>query len=328
MAKKPLFFILFAALLLVVGVGYYLWQKELSKLPEYIATGNGRIESEMTHVATKAGGRVDEVLAKEGDMVEKGQILARIDSAELKSTLARVLANLASARENITEADAQVVDKRSALKFAYDRLQRSQALARSGAISREEGERRQTEYDAAKSSLDMALSRRRTIESNVEAARAEVERIKTLIDETIIVAPVGGRIQHRLAESGEVLAAGGRVVALLDLENVYMTIFLPMEKAGKIHVGSDARIVLDAFPQYVIPATVSFISAEAQFTPREVETITEREKLMFRVKVSIPQELLHQNREKVRTGLPGVAYVLLDAGGIWPERFTVNIPNQ
>lgn len=326
MSKKyiPLIFLL--ATILVGGWAYYLWQKKQSEMPEYIASGNGRIESEMTQVATTAGGRVVAILVKEGDSVEKGQILARMDTAELKATLARAEANLASARESIAEAEAQIVDKRSALKFANDRLQRALPLVKADAISREEADRRQNEYDMAKAALDVVIARRAALESNIDAARAEAERIKTLIDETVVAAPVGGRIQHRLVEPGEVLGPGGRLVTLLDLESVYMAIFLPTENAGKIYPGSEARIVLDAFPQYVIPAQVSFISSEAQFTPREVETRTEREKLMFRVKVAIPQQLLHQHIEKVRTGLPGVAYVMLGSGNVWPERLAVNIP--
>ena len=119
---------------------------------------------------------------------------------------------------------------------------------------------------------------------------------------------------YRLAEPGEVLAAGGKVLTVLELTDVYMTIFLPTALAGRIAVGSEARIVLDAVPQYVIPATVSFVAARAQFTPKDVETRTEREKLMFRVKVRIDPELLTKYRDQVKTGLPGVAYVRLNAG--------------
>lgn len=132
-------------------------------------------------------------------------------------------------------------------------------------------------------------------------------------------------MQYRLAEPGEVLSAGSRVVTILDLENVYMTIFLPAKDIGKIIVGSEARIVLDSLPNAVIPAKVSFISSEAQFTPREVETREEREKLMFRVKIRIPKSLLSKHIEKVRTGLPGIGYVMLGDTNDWPEYLKVNI---
>ncbi|MDD1649585.1 MAG: HlyD family efflux transporter periplasmic adaptor subunit, partial [Methylococcaceae bacterium] len=118
---------------------------------------------------------------------------------------------------------------------------------------------------------------------------------------------------------------GGKALTLLDLSDVYMTIFLPTEQAGKINIGSDARILLDALPGVVIPATVSFVAPRAQFTPKEVETQTEREKLMFRVKVKIAPELLKKHVEKVKTGLPGVAYVRMDPNAQWPERLSAGL---
>ena len=163
-------------------------------------------------------------------------------------------------------------------------------------------------------------------ERAVESASAEARRIQTQIDDSSLTAPRPGRIEYRLAEPGEVLASGGKVVTLLDLSDVYMTIFLPTAQAGRVFIGSEARIILDAAPQLVIPAKVSFVSAQAQFTPREVETQSEREKLMFRVKVKIDPAVLRAHMEKVKTGLPGEAYVLLGSNATWPERFAVKLP--
>lgn len=314
-----------AVLLAAAAGGYFLWWKSQPRLPEYIATGNGRIESDLVHASTTAGGKVMEVTVKEGDAVQQGQVLARMDTQELEAMLARSKATLASLRESIAEADAQTAERQSALTFAKQRLERAKPLSESGAIPREQADQRRSEHDAAKASLEAAQARRSTLDYSIKAAEAEVERIQTLIAETVIKAPVSGRIQHRLAEPGEVLPPGGRVVSLLDPENVYMTVFLPTEQVGKVYVGSEARIVLDAFPDYRIPATVSFVSSEAQFTPREVETQTEREKLMFRVKVRIPEELLREHAEKVRTGLPGVSYIKLGSEGDWPEWLSVNV---
>ena len=94
-------------------------------------------------------------------------------------------------------------------------------------------------------------------------------------------------MQYQLARNGEVVAAGGKILTILDLQDVYMTVFLPAATAGKLEIGGEARIILDPVPQYVIPASVSFIAADAQFTPKTVETAEEREKLMFRVKLKV-----------------------------------------
>ncbi len=122
------------------------------------------------------------------------------------------------------------------------------------------------------------------------------------------------------------MGAGGKVMSVLDLTDVYMTIFVPTAQAGKIFIGADARIILDAVPQYVIPAKVSFVAPRTQFTPKAVETRTEREKLMFRVKVKIDSTLLKEHIEAVKTGVPGEAFILLDKDKPWPENLAVKLP--
>ncbi len=316
-------------LLLVGGAaaaGYYWWRTEQDHLPDYIASGNGRIEAEEVHIATKYAGRVAEVVVEEGDTVEAGQVLARMDTAELMASLAKAEAEVAEAEEDVAEAAAQVAQRVSELTFANQELARASFLINKGHVSQERLEQSQTERDAAKAALDAARAHLLSTRRAVESAAAEARRIQTQIDDSELKTPRDGRIQYRLAEPGEVLAAGGKVVTVLDLTDVYMTIFLPTAQVGRVRVGSDARIVIDAVPEYVIPARVSFVAAEAQFTPREVETRSEREKLMFRVKVKIDPDLLRLHREKVKTGLPGEAYVLLGPDGGWPERLEVKLP--
>jgi HlyD family secretion protein len=107
---------------------------------------------------------------------------------------------------------------------------------------------------------------------------------------------------------------------MLDIGYVYMDIYLPTEEAGRVEFGSDARIVLDAYPNIAIPAKVTFVATQAQFTPKTVETKTERDKLMFRIRVRIDPERLRARGDAVRSGLPGVAYVRTDPAVSWPDR--------
>jgi len=320
--------LLLAAVVVVAAgaVGVVWWRNHKDDLPDYIASGNGRIEAEEVHVATKYAGRVSEVLVHEGDMVQADQILARMDTSELRAEYAAAKATIAQAKENVAEARAQIIRSQSELKFAEQELTRANTLVAKGHISQQQADEKQTNRDTARAALDAADARLAAAQASVEAAEADAERIETQIADSTLTAPRAGRIQYRLAEPGEVLASGGRVVTLLDLTDVYMTIFLSTGDIGRLFVGNDARIILDAVPQYVIPASVSFISAEAQFTPREVETRSEREKLMFRVKVKVAPELLSAHINQVRTGLPGEAYVLLGNAADWPPRFAVNLP--
>jgi HlyD family secretion protein len=318
--------IVLVLLAIVAGGGFYAWRQSQDQLPEYIAAGNGRIEAEEIHVATKYAGRVSEVLVDEGDMVKAGDVLAKMDTAELDASLAQAMAEQARAEEAVPEAKAEIIQRESQLKLAQAQLDRAQKLIKNHNISQEQVDQREADRDVAKATLEAANARLTSAKRSVEAARAEVARIQVQIDDSVLTAPRDGRVQYRLAEPGEVLAAGGKVITLLDLTDVYMTIFLPTNQAGLAYVGNQARIVLDAAPDFVIPATVSFVADNAQFTPREVETRTEREKLMFRVKVKISPDLLEQHIEKVKTGLPGMAYVMLASNSGWPENLQTRLP--
>jgi len=116
-------------------------------------------------------------------------------------------------------------------------------------------------------------------------------------------------------------------LSLLDLLDVYMTIFLPAREAGRLSLGAQARIVLDAAPEFVVPAYVSFVASEAQFTPKHVETEDERDRLMFRVKLQLPPDVLAEYAELVKTGLPGVAYVPTTGDATWPDKLRIRLPD-
>jgi HlyD family secretion protein len=153
-----------------------------------------------------------------------------------------------------------------------------------------------------------------------------VQRVEADIRDSVLSSPRDGRVQYRIAQPGEVLAAGGRALNVIDLSDVYMTFFLPERAAGRVAMGTEVRLVLDAAPDYVIPARVSFIASTAQFTPKTVETAEERQKLMFRVRAQIAPELLKQHLRQVKTGLPGVGWIRLDPGVPWPASLTVRAP--
>ena len=108
-------------------------------------------------------------------------------------------------------------------------------------------------------------------------------------------------------------------MTLVNLQDVYMEIYLPSEQAASLKSGAEARITVDFAPGRAAPAYVSFVSPEAQFTPKQVETKSERDKLMFRVKIQVPQELISSHIDRVKTGIRGVGYVKLKDSAVWPS---------
>ena len=149
---------------------------------------------------------------------------------------------------------------------------------------------------------------------------------EAVIKDLTLVSPRNGRVQYQLARAGEVVAAGAPIVTILDLTDVYMTIFLPAADAGRANIGDEARIILDPIPDVIIPASVSFVAADAQFTPKTVETKDERAKLMFRLKLKIDPRVLEAYYTKVKTGIRGLGFVRTKPDVAWPESLQVNLP--
>lgn len=316
------------AVILIAGAAIWALMPDTENLPEHVASGNGRIEATEVDVATRISGRLESFSVREGDLVDAGQLLAVMDTDELSARLAAAEANLHQAEQARLLAEAVVAQRESERRYAHGELARIETLVDRGHASREQLDRTRTAAETADAALQAARVQVASAQAGIEAARAAIRQIQTNIDDSQLSTPVGGRVLYRLAEPGEVLAAGGKVATVLDVTDVYMTIFLPTSQAGRVRVGSDARIILDALPDYVVPAEVSFVAAEAQFTPKSVETRSEREKLMFRVRIRINPDLLKAYRDRVKTGVPGEAYVRLEENQPWPENLQVSLPND
>ncbi|MBK3849524.1 MAG: HlyD family efflux transporter periplasmic adaptor subunit [Gammaproteobacteria bacterium] len=343
-----------AAVAVIAVIGALLWSElRPSGLGEGFASGNGRIEATEIDVATKNPGRVLEILADEGDFVQPGQVLARMDTDVLQAQLNQARAQVRQGENAILTAEAMVAQReserataeavvtqrRAELTAAQKRHQRTETLVARNAMARQQldddlaaMQSAQAALAAARSQVlsadaGIAAARSQVVEarSAVEAAQAGVERLQADIRDSELKSDRVARVQYRVAQPGEVLGAGGRLLNLVDLTDVYMTFFLPERQAGRVAIGAEVRLVIDAAPQYVIPAKVSYVASVAQFTPKTVETESEREKLMFRVKARIDPELLKRHMEQVKTGLPGMAYLKLDADSEWPADLQINV---
>ncbi len=315
--RSAILWILGAAL--IGAVLYFTYAKNGEELPDGIASGNGRIETTQVDITTKLSGRTAAIFVQEGDIVEKGELLAALDTKELDAKLHEAQANLEQAKQNREYAEAIVKQRRSELEFARKNYERSAILYEKRSIPLVELQQDETALQTARAAFAAAKSRVVSADAAIKAAEAQIETIKVNIEESKLYAPVKGRILYKLVQAGEIVGSGGKLLVLLDLINTYMTVFLPTSQAGRVDIGTEARIVLDAVPNAAIPAKVTFVSPLAQFTPKEIETKTEREKLMFRVKVKIDPALLERYFERIKTGLPGVAYIKLDGDAPWPE---------
>lgn len=317
------------ALAVLAGAAFYFINgSNDDAVPEGLAMANGRVEATQVDISTKFPGTVEEVLVREGDIVEIGQPVANIDIAELDAQLARAKADIASAESLVAASEAEVVIAKSQLSLAEQELERTRTLLEKGGSSQGIFDIRVTERDVAVAAVTAAEATLVSRHRAVDAAQAVADEVSTRIEDAALVSPVFGRVLYRLAEPGEVLGTGGKVLTLVDHDDMYMEIFLPASVAHLVNVGSDARIKLDIW-EFGIPAKVSYVSPEPQFTPKEVETPSEREKLVFRIKVRAEQDLVRHNIERVKSGLRGVAYVRLDGmeGPEWSS-FLPDLPPE
>jgi HlyD family secretion protein len=350
--QRPLPYLIAAGLALLAAATW--WQLRPHELGEGFASGNGRIEATEVDVATKLAGRIASIAVDEGDFVQPGQVLARMDTQALEAQLAQARAQLRQAENGEVTAASQirlreseklaaeavVRQRRAELEAARKRHACSATLVERNALAQQQLDDDLARLQSAEAALaaaraqvssaaaGIAAAQSQAIEaqSATEAARASVARLQADIDDSQLTAPRAGRVQYRVAQPGEVLGAGGKVLNLVDLTDVYMIFFLPERQAGRVALGSEVRLVIDAAPQYVIPARVSYVASVAQFTPKTVETASEREKLMFRVKARIDPELLRKHLEQVKTGVPGMAYLRLDPQAAWPAHLAIKVP--
>lgn len=341
-----------AAVIGVGVVGAWRWAAP-DGLPEGIAGGNGRIEATTVDVAAKTGGRLLSVLVREGEFVAAGDEIARMDTQSLEAQLRGAQAQQRQARtaratltalvrqreQAVTTVASLVSQRESEASLAEKELRRTSELVAQNFVSSQQLDAANARVQASRAALSAARSQRIEAESAVltarsqiveseaaiESAQAAVERIQVEIADAVLRAPRGGRVQTVLAHGGEVLGPGGRVVTLVDLNDVTMSFFLPETAAGRVAIGAEARLVLDAAPGLVIPAQIDFVASVAQFTPKTVETQSERQKMVFKVRARVDPLLLGQHREQVKTGLPGMAYVRVGTAP-WPPTLAVRMP--
>ncbi|WP_392551299.1 HlyD family efflux transporter periplasmic adaptor subunit [Orbus wheelerorum] len=346
--NKKWFFIIVIA---VVVLGFVIWQQtKTDGFGDEFVSGNGRIEGTEINISTKLAGRIKAINVEEGEFIKKGQSLAIMDTDTLVAQLNEAKAKYLQAVSDESSAKAQLAlkmndklaaqsvvhQRESDLDIAQKHLARTAQLAKKGALSAQDLDNdnaatnsakavlatAKSQVDAAQAAIDAANANVQSATAAIKVAEANIAQIEADINDSTLTSPVDGRIQFKIAQPGEVLAAGGKVLNLINLSDVYLTFFLPETVAGKIGIQDEVRLVLDALPDITIPAKVTFVSSIAQFTPKTVETKDERQKLMFRVKAQISPELLTCYINYVKTGLPGVAWLKLDPSTPWPQELS------
>ena len=290
-------------------------------MPEGIVKTNGRLEATEVDVAAKYPGRLATVTVNEGDEVTAGQVVATISSPETEAQLRAAQAQLLKAKQALAEAIALIAQRNSDLTTARNDFERGKALVGQGWLTQQVFDQRRNRFEAAEATYAAAEAQRDQAESQIKSAQATVEQLQSVLVDLVLVSPRSGRVQYRLARAGEVVAAGQRVLTILDLQDVYMTIYLPADVAGKLMLGDEARIIARSISRNTsFPPPSASWRPTPSLRPRALRRRRSGEKLMFRVKLQGDPKVLEKYHRAVKTGVRGLGFVRTDPKVPWPAR--------
>jgi HlyD family secretion protein len=272
---------------------------------------NGRIEAPTVDLGPKVPGRVVEVLVREGDRVKAGALLVRLDLGETSIAVEREQAGVRSAQaraadleagtraSEVAVVEAEVSDRRAALSLAEKEAERQRFLLDRKVGTRRDYDRARTDLERARAALKVSqervqVAREGSRVNQTRAAQAETERAQATLKQSVAIAregdvraPADGIIVHRLAEAGQLVAAGQPAVTMAFANRLYVRTFIPETKLGQVKMGMVARVTVDAYPNREFAARITEISPDAEFTPKAVETKSERVNLVYGAKADL-----------------------------------------
>ncbi len=293
-----------------------------------VITASGTIEATDVNVAAKVPGQIVTLYVDEGTPVDSGSLIAVQDRSNLDIQLREARAVLDQARDQLTltekgariediqAAEATVTQAETNRKLAADNLERTRNLVAGGAATKEQLDQAETQFRVAQSQLDVAeatltKSRHLARPEEVSAAEAHVDQLEAArdavqksIDDSYIISPVKGMVTHKVVEQGELAGQGATVATVTDLRSVYLMVYVTEEELPRVKLGQKVDVVVDGLPNKTFHGFVTYISPEAEFTPKDIQTKDDRVKLVFGVKVEIP----NPNGE-LKKGLPADATV-------------------
>jgi len=300
-----------------------------------VISATGTIEAIEVDVASKVSGQILNLAVDEGAKVRSGDLLATVDhaTADIQLRQAQAGVDLAQAqlvllrngarKEDIQQAESALTQAEANLRVAQDDAKRMRELAKTGSVtpkSRDDAEARLTVAEAQKSAAVDSLNKLRRLarpeeiqaaEARLAQARAAADLLAKTIADCTIVAPSAGTVTHKAVEAGELVNPGSTVVTVSELDSVYVMIYLMEEEVGRVRLGDTVDVKIDGLPDKVFAGKITYISPEAEFTPKNVQTKEDRVKLVFGVKVVI------ENREGLlKPGLPADALIRVAPGRV------------
>lgn len=317
MRKTWLWTLLGMAVLAAASYGLFLWLAP-PVLPAGLLYGNGQIEAIEVTVSAEVEGKVLESQLIEGQTVKAGELLVRLDDADLQLRLAQAEAQRQAAEQARVQVEQPLATWRHHLEVATADLKRYRALSEAGTVSPQAIERVQNQEQEARAQVATLQAQHAQSAANLEAARHAVELLRAQVNKSVIRAPVASTILSRGIEAGELAVPGRTIAVLADLARIELKIYIPESEIGKVKLDAPARVRVDAFPERYFEARVARVDARAQFTPKDVHMPDERARLVFGVTLAV------DNREGyLKPGMPADAWLRWNPDAPWPATLAV-----
>jgi HlyD family secretion protein len=313
----------------VAGILYYFFSRNKEEGNPFLKV-SGNIEATEVDVGFKVSGRIVNLSVQEGDWVERGKVLAKLDDEDLLQRLALAQATLKSAQarldkllagsrpEEIREAEATLQQAQFDFDNKKVNYERVNSLFERGVIPKDTLDNAEAAFKIAKAAVERAKEnyqlvkigpRKEDIEdakAQVEQAKANLKLIKTQLSYATLYSPLSGVVLVKSGEIGEVVNPGTPILTLADIENVWLKAYIPEVDLSRVKWGQEVSVTTDLKPQKIYKGKISFISSQAEFTPKQIQTEKERVTLVYRIKIDIP------NPEKeLKPGMPADGKILL-----------------
>ncbi|WP_353685143.1 efflux RND transporter periplasmic adaptor subunit [Thermodesulfovibrio sp. 3907-1M] len=286
--------IIVVVILILVFVLSYLIIKGSEKTTQGIIILSGRIEGRETNVSPKIQGRIIKLYKDEGDTVRMGEILCEIDSEQLTARYKAAFETAEASYSAIAQAQANLMKAHATYDKAKKDYERYTNLLKEELVSKSDFDRIKMQYESAQAEVEAASKAISQAEANFRASQQRLKETQADLNETKIFSPIEGIILSRPVELGEVVNPGTVLYVIVDLNRLYVKVYVPEPDIGKLKLGLPARVYIDAYPDKFFNGRVTKIYEQAEFTPKNVETKEERVKLVFGVEISVdnPEGLL------------------------------------
>ncbi len=276
MKKKNKLILIIVFILIAAGaVSAYIWEKERKSKNEIKVSGN--IEGDEVRLSFRVQGQITQLLTDEGKVVKIGDIVAKLNTDELTKI-----------RDNARGSLRAVEYQYELDKLDYERAEN---LLKAGSIPQQKRDAAKTQFDNDK--------------ANIEALKASLDLAETRLGFTDLVSTLNGYVITKSSLAGEVVQIGAPVFTVIDLNSLWVTAYINETDLGRVKLDQDAIVMTDTYPGKKYKGRVSFISSEAEFTPKFIQTTEERVKLVYRIKVRVDNSSLD-----LKPGMPADAYII------------------